>query len=954
MSKQLLFFVAAVTACLVFAAPSMAGFGFQSFENKFINEDGSVDLLAGSHPWEMVTSFALNQSKNELGESVPAGDLKDTWVELPAGFIGDPTATAKCSQAEFHTPNPHVESGGGLPSDSCPDNAELGLVRVGEGVNENEAFWVGMYNLVPPPGVPAELGLYAYGTPVVLTPSVRTGGDYGITVASSAASQALDINYLTVILWGVPGDPSHDNLRGTCLAEEGGSIPECSHPFQGTIKPFVSLPTSCAGPLKTTIHVDSWQNPGRLGGDGTPDLSDPAWASASFESENDEGHPAGLVGCSRLDFSPSVSIAPESAATSSPTGLGVHVHLPQSENPVGLAEANVKKIAVRLPAGMSVNPAAAGGLASCTESEIALYSDAPASCPDASKVGTVRVTTPLLETPLEGSVFVAQQEANPFGSLLALYVVAQGDGVVIKLAGKVETDPSTGQLTTVFEGVPQQPFSDVELTLFGGPRAALVTPSACGAYSASSSLLPYSAPPPPNNMEPGPFSPEAAADGAMLASEPFSISSGCTSQFAPSLLAGTTSAKAGSFSPLTVTFSRTDQDQNLNEVTLRTPPGLLGLLKTVPLCGEPQAELGTCPAASQIGHVTVGAGTGPDPVFLPEAGRQEDPVFLTGPYKGAPFGLSIVDHAEAGPFNLGPVIVRAAISVDPHTAQVIVKSDPLPQIVEGIPLQLRTVNVTVDRGGFIFDPTNCSPLVVNSTLSSTQGAQASPSSPYQVKNCSTLPFKPRFTVSTQAHTSRTQGASLVVKVAAKGGPQAGGGEANISKVDVELPKVLPARLTTLQKACTLAQFEANPSGCPAASDVGTATVHTPILAVPLTGPAYLVSHGNAGFPDLEIVLQGEGITLVLDGGTQIKKGTTYSHFETVPDAPISSFELKLPEGAHSVLTTAGLPAKAHGDLCRTKLVMPTTITAQNGAVLSQSTKIAVTGCPKPKAKRKKK
>lgn len=260
------------------------------------------------------------------------------------------------------------------------------------------------------------------------------------------------------------------------------------------------------------------------------------------------------------------------------------------------------------------------------------------------------------------------------------------------------------------------------------------------------------------------------------------------------------------------------------------------------------------------------------------------------------------------------------------------------------------MNVTVDRGGFIFDPTNCNPLTITSTLTSAQGALASPSSPYQAKSCSTLPFKPKFTVTTQAHTSRTQGASLIVKVAAKGGPQPGGGEANISKVDVELPKVLPARLTTLQKACTAAQFEANPAGCPAASNVGQATAHTPVLADPLTGPAYLVSHGNAGFPDLKIVLQGEGVTLVLDGGTQIKKGTTYSHFETVPDAPISSFELKLPEGPHSVLTTAGLPAKAHGNLCHTKLALPTRITAQNGAVINQSTAAAVTGCPKAKRK----
>ncbi len=938
------FFVWFSIVLFVFVTPAFAGFGFQSFENRFVGQDGSSDLQAGSHPWEMVTSFALNEITNELGKNMPDANLKDTWVELPAGFMGDPTVTPKCTQAEFHTLNPNIESGGGLPSDSCPDNTEVGIVHVVENAQTGKSFWAGVYNVVPPLDMPAEFGFNAYGTPVVLNPSVRTGRDYGITVNSSNASQALAVDALTVILWGVPGDPSHDSLRGECLTIEGGS--GCSHAFQGAARPFLSLPTSCSPfPLTTLIHADSWQNPGRVNGDGTPDLSDPNWASASFETLNGEGHPAGLVGCDRLVFTPSVTIVPETATPDSPTGLGVHVHLPQSENPVGLAEADLAKTVVKLPAGMSINPSAANGLAACSETaepgrpegEIALHSTEPAQCPDASKVGSVRIKTPLLEDPLEGSLYVAQQEVNPFGSLFALYLVAEGDGVLIKLAGKVEPDPLTGQLTTIFEGTPQQPFSELELTLFGGPRAALVTPATCGTYTASSSLTPYS------------------SGVAVNASEPFTIGpSGCTSQFNPSFLAGTTKTRAAGFSPFTTTISRSDQDQDFKEVTVRTPPGLLGLLSKVPLCGEPQAALGTCPAASQIGHVTVGAGAGPDPVFLPQAGRQEDPVFLTGPYRGAPFGLSIVDHAEAGPFNLGPVIVRAAIGVDPHTAQVIVKSDPLPQIVKGIPLQLRTVNVTVDREGFIFDPTNCEPLTIASTLTSTQGAVATPSSPYQAKSCSTLPFKPKFTVSTQAKTSKTKGASLDVKVTAKGGPQPGGGEANIRKVNVQLPKLLPARLTTLQKACTAAQFEANPAGCPAASDVGTATAHTPVLASALTGPAYLVSHGGAAFPDLEIVLQGQGITLVLDGGTQIKKSTTYSHFETVPDAPISSFELKLPEGPHSVLTTAGLPLKVHGSLCHSKLVMPTTITAQNGAVITQSTKIAVTGCPKPKAKHKRK
>lgn len=935
MPKRLMLLLVAFVALLVLPGSAIAHFGFQRFENRFINRDGSPDFQAGRHPWEMITGFALNTTTNGIGQIVPDGDLKDTWVELPAGFVGDPSVTPKCTQAELHTPNTHIESGGGFPSGSCPDDTEVGIVHV-RGLLEGEVkeFYVGLFNVVPPAGVPAEFGFDAYGTVVVLDPSVRTGGDYGVTVESSDTSQVVGIDVVTAILWGVPGDSSHDSLRGECLEASGES--GCSHRFQGAVKPFLSLPTSCSPtPLTTTIHADSWQSPGRLLADGTPDLSDPAWTSAPFETLDGEGHPAGLVGCNRLDFSPTVSVTPGSSLTDAPTSLGVNVQLPQSENPVGLAEAHLQKAVVTLPVGMSVNPAAAEGLAACSEAQIALHSRAPAQCPEASKVGSVLIRTPLLEAPLAGSLYVAQQGnagpalgSNPFGSLLALYMVAEGDGVRVKLAGRVDADPLTGQLTTTFEGAPQQPFSELQLTLFGGPRASLATPSGCGAYAAVSSLTPYSTGVP------------------VTAQEPFSITGSCASQFNPSLSAGTTNPKAGAFSAFTTAIARSDQDQNLSGITLRMPPGLLGLLSQVPPCGEPQAALGTCSAASRIGHVVVSAGVGPEPVFLPQAGRAEDPVYLTGSYHGAPFGLSIVDHAEAGPFDLGPVIVRARITVDPHTAQAIVTSDPVPQIKEGIPLKLRSIDVVVDREGFIFNATNCTPRTVGAVLTSAQGAGAQPSSPYQARSCATLLFKPRFTVSTQAKTSKALGASLDVKLAAKGGPQPGEGEANIGKVDVQLPKHLPARLTTLQQACIATQFEANPAGCPAASDVGTAIAHTPVLRNALSGPAYLVSHGGAAFPDLEIVLQGEGITLILDGGTQIKKGITYSHFDSVPDAPISSFELTLPTGPHSALAASGLSAKVHGSLCHSKLVMPVTITAQNGAVIRQSTKIAVSACAK--------
>jgi hypothetical protein len=422
-------------------------------------------------------------------------------------------------------------------------------------------------------------------------------------------------------------------------------------------------------------------------------------------------------------------------------------------------------------------------------------------------------------------------------------------------------------------------------------------------------------------------------------SSAFAVNAGCHApQFNPVFAAGTVDPQAGAFSPLSVSFSRSDQDQSLGGVTIKTPPGLLGILKGVEQCPEPQANQGTCGQGSLIGHTTAAAGAGPDPVSV---GGQ---VFLTGPYRGAPFGLSILVPAVAGPFNLGTVVVRAAINVDPHTAQITVTSDPLPTILQGIPLLIKTVNVTIDRPGFVFNPTSCEPLSIGGTLTSSQGSSASVSGHFQAANCAALAFKPSFTVSTQAKTSKQNGASLDVKVNYPSGAQA-----NIRSVAVTLPKQLPSRLSTIQQACPEAAFDANPASCPAGSNIGIATARTPVLASPVSGPAYLVSHGGAAFPDLVLILQGEGVKLELTGSINIKKSITSSTFASVPDAPISSFELSLPQGPHSGLT-AVLPTKAKGNLCGTSLTMPTTITGQNGAQIRQNTKIAVTGCPKAKKK----
>jgi hypothetical protein len=486
---------------------------------------------------------------------------------------------------------------------------------------------------------------------------------------------------------------------------------------------------------------------------------------------------------------------------------------------------------------------------------------------------------------------------------------------------------------------PQFPFTDFVLHFYGGPRAVLVNPSACGAATTTMDLTPWSA---------GPGGTGDATPSSTFGVSFDGLGGACPSPvpFAPSFTAGTSSIQAGGFSPFSATFSRNDADQRVDHAQVTTPPGLSGMLSSVPLCSEPQASAGTCSAASQIGHVTAGVGSGAAPLFLPVPGQPPNPVYLTGPYRGAPFGLSFVIPAIAGPYNLGTVVVRATISVDSSTAALTVTSDPLPTIIDGIPVQVKTVNVVIDRPNFVFNPTSCSPSSIGGSVTSREGSTATFSSPFQVTGCGDLAFKPAFRVSTSGKTSKVNGASLDARVTYP--PYKPGSEANIAYAKVELPKQLPSRLTTLQKACLAAVFKANPANCPAASVIGTARVSTPVLPVQLAGPVYFVSNGGEAFPNLVVVLQGDGVRINLVGSTFISRaGVTSTTFKTVPDVPFSSFELYLPEGPYSALA-------ANTNLCTSRLKMPTTFIAQNGLSIHQSTPIAVTGCAKAKARKAKK
>jgi hypothetical protein len=935
-------------------------FGVESYEVASEEEGGAVDTQAGSHPFQLTSTITLNQilekgvSHHGYLSPLPAALAKDLHFDLPPGLIGNPTPFPQCTLHQ-------LLSNSGLAGSAetlCPSQTVVGVVRVT--INEpallgEQTLAVPLFNLEPSVGEPARFAFRVFSTPVYLDTAVRTGGDYGVTVDVNNIAQIAGFIKSEVTLWGVPGDPRHEGQRGEgCLAEsnhEEGYRP-CSPLGAHNPPPLIALPTSCTGPLQSTVEADSWVQPG------------------SFVSSPETSPLPALDGCNRLPFEPTISLTPDGQAGSTPTGLAVTVHVPQtvSLNPEGLAEADVKNTTVTLPEGVAINPAGADGLQACSEEGFALHSAEPPTCPEASKIGTVKIKTPLLPNPLEGSAYLAEQNANPFGSLVATYVYVEDpiSGSRVKVVGEVVPNPVTGQLVSTFKNDPQLPFETFEIHFFGGDRAPLATPARCGAYTTTAAVEPWT--------ETGEVDSSSTFD---ITSGPSSFNEpqgrpcpGASLPFDPSLTGGATNVDAGAFSPFTLTLTRKDGEQNMQSVEAHLPPGVSGILSNIELCPEPQANLGECPPGSLIGETTVAVGVGGDP-FTVGGGR----FYLTGPYNGTggcatgtpgcvPFGITFEVPAKAGPFDLkrntqNPagedpcdcVIVRGKIEINPVTSAITITSDPpgspyaIPTSIEGIPLEIQHVNAITTRSDFQFNPTNCSRMEATGTAHSSENTAYTISVPFQVTNCAILKFKPTLSVSTSAKPSRANGESLSVKLAYPNAPF--GSQANVAKVKVELPKQLPSRLTTLQKACTAATFEANPARCPAASIVGHAKAITPVTPVPLEGPAYFVSHGGEAFPSLVLVLQGYGVTIDLVGSTFINKaGITSSTFKTVPDQPVQSFELTLPQGPYSALA-------AHGNLCKDKLSMPTEFVAQNGAEIHETTKIAVTGCPKARHKAKK-
>ena len=931
-------------------------FGVEDYELGLEEEGGAPDTQAGSHPFQQTTTLTLDQGAN-TAKPEPVALPRDVSVRWPPGLIGNPTTIPRCSLAQFGTVLPDGQEA----ANACPPQSAVGVVTA----LIDEPVLVGvlrevvpLFNLEPAAGEPARFGFYvpAGNAPVLIDTAVRSGEDYGVTVSSHNISQNVGFLSSQITVWGVPGEASHDNARGWgCLAAARGRehVLPCTPLEEQHPSAFLALPTACSGPSQSTVESDSWAAPG------------------SFTAPLAASLPA-LDGCNRLPFHPSIKVTPDGTAASSPTGLTVDVHVPQEEslNASGLAEAAPRNITVSLPEGVAVNPADGDGLQACSEGLVGFTGFAQLEgastatftgklpeplepgvnfCPNAAKVGTATIKTPFLPNALEGAVYVATQNENPFGSLLAMYLVAQDpvSGVLAKLVGQVHLT-ETGQLVATFENSPQAPFEDAEVHFFGGERAPLATPAHCGPYKTTALFTPWS------------------SNEAAPASSTFEINSGphespcpgASLPFSPSLTGGTTNIDAGAFTTLTTTISREDGNQDMQSVQLHMPAGVEGLLSSIKLCPEQQANEGTCGPESRIGETTVSAGVGSQPVSV-KGGR----IYLTEKYQGAPFGLSIVNPVKAGPFDLehdtsNPnqqppcdcLVVRAKIEVNPQTGELTVTTDPsgahaIPHLIDGIPVQIKKVNATINREHFTFNPTNCNPLSITSTITSDEGISALASTPFQVTNCAILKFSPQLTVSTAGKASKANGASLLFKIAF---PKNGmGTQSWLSEAKFYIPKQLPARLNTLQKACLAAVFEHNRAACPPASIIGHAIVHTQVLPVPLEGPLYFVSYGGAKFPDAVLVLHGYGVTIEQHGETFInnKTGVTSATFRSIPNVPFETLEVTVPQGPTSEFGV-NLPTKDKYSLCGQKLTMPTEFTAANGLQIHQNTPISITGCAK--------
>jgi hypothetical protein len=885
-------------------APAAASLGFSAFDQTFPNADGSPATQAGSHPFAQTVSFAFDTVVSEEGYVVPDGDPKDLRFSLPPGFVGDTGVAPTCSTFDF------IERNCSLASQVGTD-----AIRIFAPTEPLERFPV--YSLIPPPGVAMRLGFVVTGRiPVTIDLTVSQNPPYNIIAATTNTPNPVPFFETVFTTWGVPGDPAHDPQR-TCGGKACPPQPQ---------KTFLTLPRACEGPLPTVFEGVSWQEP----------LIPPATEVSYTHDNATPPNPQGLGGCSKLDFKPSISAQPTTKAAQSPTGLDFSVDIANEglANPSGLADSDVKKTVVTLPEGFSVNPSIAEGLEVCTPADVAretAFSDAGAGCPNASKIGSVEVETPLLDENVNGALYQAAPYDNPFNSLVALYIVIKNPKLGIKVVQPLNVipDPVTGQLTTVAEDMPQLPFSHFRLHFREGARSPLSSPPACGTYDAEATFYPWSGSQPVTTT---------SAFQIITGPESKPCPTGGLPPFKPGLIAGTLNNAAGRYSPFNVRLFRNDSEQEITHFSIKLPPGVIGKLAGIPFCsdaaiaaakartgphgGQEELDHPSCPAASEIGHTLVGSGVGSALAYAP--GK----LYLAGPYHGSAISLVAITAGRVGPFDIGTVVVREAFKIDRETAEVFLDatgSDPIPHIIKGIPVHLRDIRAYTDRPEFVMNPTGCERTSTASTLlgsgldfgSEADDRPVTVSTPFQAADCAALEFKPKLALKLKGGTSRGQHPAFSATLRMKGT-----GESNIKRAQVTLPRSEFLENAHIKTICTRVQFRAE--ACPAQSVYGAAKAITPILDEPLSGPVYLRSSEHQ-LPDLVAVLKNGQITVDLVGRVDSLKGRIRNTFEAAPDAPVKTFTLTMQGGKKGLLVNST-------NLCQGTHKAIADFTAHNGKV----------------------
>lgn len=872
--------------------------GEEGLRAPIIDEEGAPATEAGSHAaYEAIADVGFPTV--ELGGFLTgSGHLRDLSVDFPPGMLANPAATpALCTEAELTS-----ESNPGCPAGSQVGTVTITTVAIAAVGPKTSP----LFNMVPPPGAPAAFGFNALGVGIFahLTASIRTTEDYGASgYSNDIIARGLNpILNASVELWGDPSSSAHDQVRGKCVF--GAPRPCTTTPQPDT---FLALPVDCPEePLLYGAFADSWEEP-------APEFEE---REAFYESADLEGNPTEIEACNELDFEPTLKAQPTTNLIDSPTGLNVDLHQPQDFTLAGRSTSALRDAEVTLPLGLAVNASQANGLAACSSAQIgtltpvgespASFSAEAASCPDASKVGTVAIGSPLLaeynaenkvqrdpETgdviprPLKGSVYVAKPFDNPFKTLLAIYLTVEDPqtGIFAKLAGEVEPDLVTGQLRTRFEENPELPLENAKISLFEGDRASLQTPPSCGNFTTAAHFVPWSAPQAPE---------VDVTDTFTTTSTPLGGPCPASADQAPntvSFTAGTLNPTAGAFSPLVAKISRPSGSQRMAKLETTMPPGLTGKLAGVGQCSEAQIAQAqsrnqpndgaleiaspSCPAGSEVGIADVAAGAGPNPF------RIQGRLYLSGPYKGAPLSLIAITPAVAGPFDLGVVAVRVALYLDSTTAQVRAVSDPFPRILQGIPVDVRSVAVNASRPNFTLNPTNCNPLAFGGSVTSVFGSTAPLTDPFQVGGCDALPFKPKLQARLFGPTNRGGHPRLRAILTAKPG------EANIARTVVALPRSEFLDQGHIRTICTRVQFAANQ--CPPGSIYGHAKATTPLLDYVVEGPIYLRSSSNE-LPDIVAALRGppsQPVAIDLVGRVDSIKGGIRTSFEAVPDQPVS-------------------------------------------------------------------